>query len=142
MSDQDRGLLRMGLLCDLIGKSPIKLGRTALMKLAYLLQIVKGVPLGYDFRLYTYGPFDGDVLNDLGTAEALALVKSEMISFSNGMGYGYEFSRGPFFDRVHDRTKDHISAYESEVRWALNEFGQLSASDLELVTAIFMLTKK
>jgi hypothetical protein len=30
------------------------------MKLACFLQTVKEVPLGYNFRLYTYGPYDGD----------------------------------------------------------------------------------
>jgi uncharacterized protein YwgA len=66
MSAQRRSWLRLGILSELVARSNNKLGRTALMKLAFLLQTVRGVPLGYHFRLYTYGPYDGDVLDDLG----------------------------------------------------------------------------
>ena len=41
------------------------LGRTAIMKLIFLLQEGKGLPVGYDFRLYSYGPYDSEVLQDL-----------------------------------------------------------------------------
>jgi len=33
------------------------------MKMKYFLQELKEVPLGYDFRLSTYGPFDAEVLS-------------------------------------------------------------------------------
>ena len=106
------------------------------MKLAYLLQTVKGLPLGYDFRLYTYGPFEGDVLNDLGTAEALEALSSEMIQFANGEGYGYQFSRGPRLELVLKRAADELANHESAIAWVLEEFGQLSASDFELLSTI------
>ena len=136
MNDQDRWWLRLGLLCELVARSPNKLGRTGLMKLAYLLQTVKGLPLGYDFRLYTYGPFDSDVLSDLGAAEALGALKSEMIQFANAEGYGYEFSEGPIVERVQKRAAVELTNYESAIKWALEEFGQLSASDFELLSTI------
>jgi hypothetical protein len=63
--------LRLGVLAALVAQAPGKLGRTALMKMAYFLQTIKGVSLGYDFRMYTYGPFDQDVLDDLSTARGL-----------------------------------------------------------------------
>ena len=89
MSTQDRWWFRIGVLTDLVARSRTKLGRTALMKLAFLLQTVEGLPLGYNFRLYTYGPFDEDVLNDLGQAECMQAVVSTMVPFSGGEGYGY-----------------------------------------------------
>jgi hypothetical protein len=88
MSSHDRWRLRIGVLTDLVARSPSRLGRTALMKLAYLLQTVKGAPLGYNFRLYTYGPFDGDVLNDIRQAESMHAIVSTMIPFDGGGGYG------------------------------------------------------
>ncbi len=136
MNDQEQWIFRLGLLCELISKSPKKLGRTALMKLAYLLQTVKGMPLGYDFRLYTYGPFDSDVLNDLGTGEALGALKSEMIQFEKAQGYGYVFSKGPVLKRVLKRAAPELADHETDIDWALKEFGQLSAPDLELVSTI------
>src|SRR5437879_13176120 len=66
------------------------LGRTALMKYCYFLQIVCGVPLGYRFSLYSYGPFDSDVLSDLDVVEPMAGVKSSVEYFSGGYGYCIE----------------------------------------------------
>ncbi|MDI3312583.1 MAG: hypothetical protein QJR05_14315 [Thermoanaerobacterium sp.] len=42
-----------------------RLGRTALVKLIYILQEKFNVPIGYDFSLYTYGPFAKEILDDL-----------------------------------------------------------------------------
>ncbi len=136
MTDQERWWLRLGLLTELVGLASAKLGRTALMKLAYLLQTAKGLPLGYDFRLYTYGPFDSDVLNDLGSAESLGAVKSEMVTFSSGSGYGYEFTPGSTGEFVRQRAKEVLSNYEPDIHWALEEFGGRSAGELELLTTI------
>ena len=71
MTAQERWLFRLAVLSDLVQRAPGRLGRTAIMKLAYFRQTVKEVPLGYNFRLYTYGPYDGDVLTDLSQAEAM-----------------------------------------------------------------------
>jgi hypothetical protein len=128
--------VRLGLLSELVGQAPGKLGRTALMKLAYLLQAVKEVPLGYDFRLYTYGPFDSDVLNDLGLAESFGVVQSQMVQFPSGSGYGYEFSIGPRREMVQKRAGREVARYQPVIRWALEEFGRHSAADLELITTI------
>jgi hypothetical protein len=136
MSAQERRWLRIGMLTDLVARSKTKLGRTALMKLAYLLQTVKGVPLGYNFRLYTYGPFDEDVLNDLGQAEAMQAIVSTMIPFKGGAGYGYEFAEGPSADLVRGLLEDKISTYEDKLNWVIDTFGTLSAADLELLSTI------
>jgi len=116
MNDQEQWWLRLGLLCELVAQAPSNLGRTAIMKLAYLLQTVKGVPLGYDFRLYTYGPFESDVLNDLGTAESLGFIKSEMVVFSSGSGYGYEFAPGDKADAVKSRCGNWLTTYKAQVQ--------------------------
>ncbi len=55
MTIQDQWRFRVGVLTHLVAFSPTKLGRTALMKLAYLLQTVKDVPLGYNSRIDTCG---------------------------------------------------------------------------------------
>jgi hypothetical protein len=136
MTQQEQRWLRLGLLSELVGRASTKLGRTAIMKLAYLLQTEKGLPLGYDFRMYTYGPFDSDVLHDLGLAESLGALKSEMVTFSSGQGYGYEFTPGVIGDFVRQKTKGILSNYESDIRWALEEFGSKSAAELELLTTI------
>jgi uncharacterized protein len=134
MSDQLKRWFRLALLTELIERAPCKLGRTAIMKLTFLLQAVKGVPLGYDFRLYTYGPFESDVLNDLGQAETLQAVQSQMVSYSSG--YGYEFTAGPQSHEIKARAASDLAKYEGDIGWALEEFATKSASDLELLSTI------
>jgi uncharacterized protein len=133
---QQNEWFRPALLCTLVKQAPTRLGRTAIMKLAYVLQIVKGVPLGYDFRLYTYGPFDSDVLYDLGAAGSLGAVKSELVNFPSGSGYGYEFSLGANADFVLQKASGTLRSYEPAIRWALEEFGTKSAAELELLSTI------
>ena len=136
MNDTESWLIRTMLLSQLVVKSPAKLGRTALMKLAYLLQTVRDVPLGYDFRLYTYGPFDSNLLNDLAMAESFGLVESEMIPFVSGSGYGYEFAPGPKYRGASEKFAGELAAHQSAIEWALANFADCTASDLELLTTV------
>ena len=131
---KDNRWLRLGVLTRLVERSPCKLGRTAVMKLAFLLQVVKGVPLDYNFRLYTYGPFDVDVLNDLAQAETLKAVESSMVSFNGG--YGYEFSPGADREAIMAFAGSELDTYDNDVEWALREFASKTAGDLELLATI------
>ncbi len=106
------------------------------MKLAYLLQTIKGVPLNYYFRLHSYGPFDSDVLSDLDQAESLGALKSELIHFPNRSGYGYEFSVGPKPGFVQSKAEATVAEYHDAIRWALTEFGEYPAADLELISTV------
>ncbi len=79
---------RLAVIAELASRAPAgHIGRTPLMKFCYLLQVVRWVPLGYHFTLYSYGPFDSSVLSDLGTAEALKAVESSVTFYSGGYGY-------------------------------------------------------
>jgi hypothetical protein len=104
------------------------------MKLAFLLQTVKGVPLGYNFRLYTYGPFDGDVLNDLGQAQTMRAVESAIVNYPSGDGY--VFSAGPENARVKALADKELEAHRGAIEWVLAEFGSRNAADLELLSTI------
>jgi uncharacterized protein YwgA len=127
--------LRLAVLATLVRKSPEALGRTALMKFAYLLQTVKGVPLGYRFELYNYGPYDSTVLGDLSQAETLKAIKSEIVTFPQG--YGYRFSTNDKgFATICGKVADRLAKHEKDIEWVLGEFGHESASRLELLSTI------
>ncbi len=134
MDRQELWGLRLALLTELVRRSPNKLGRTAVMKMVYLLQTVKGVPLGYNFRLYTHGPFDEDVLNDLGQAVSMKGLKSTLLEYAGG--YGYEFTKGPKIDDVKAFGESSLSNYDLQIDWAINEFSSKTASELELLSTI------
>jgi uncharacterized protein YwgA len=134
MSPEKRWQLRWSVLSELVAQAPGKLGRTAIMKLAYFLQTLKDVPLEYDFRLYTYGPFDSDVLNDVGQLESLGALKSELIYFPSG--YGYEFTSGPKRENLLKLTDNQGQKYHADIKWVLDEFGREKAAELELLSTI------
>ncbi len=126
---------RLALLTTLVEQAPSRiLGRTAIVKMVYLLQVVRGVPLGYDFRLYTYGPFDSEVLGDLEYAQALKAVESKTVLYSTG--YGYDVSPGPKASAVKTLAKPWLDKYQSSIDWVVREFGGWTASQLELFSTI------
>jgi uncharacterized protein YwgA len=111
-------------------------GRTALMKLMYFLQMLRGVPLGYRFRLYTYGPYDAQVLEDLKLAEMSRGVLSGEKHTAVGIGYAIQLG-----DRAAEviSSSDAAVAFRPEIDSVAIEFAARSAMDLEMAsTIIFM----
>ena len=115
-------------------------GRTALMKYMYFLQTLRGVPLGYRFTLYSYGPFDSEVLADLGNAEALSAVESQPVLYPGG--YGYQIKPGAKAKWLQKRGSSFLSEHDSDIGWVTQEFGSLSSSQLELVSTIIYVDRE
>ncbi len=110
------------------------LGRTALMKYCYFLQVVRGVPLGYRFSLYSYGPFDSEVLADLDTAESMDGVKSSVVYFPGG--YGYQIRPGARAEKLTKLGEQFLRAHREDLEWLRREFGGSSPADLELASTL------
>jgi uncharacterized protein YwgA len=132
---------RLPILACLIKKAPGQdLGRTQLMKLLYFLQELKGVPLGYDFRLFNYGPFDSEVLSDLSSAHGAGIVTEKTVLHANG--YGYSITPGTRADlsasKFESSDPDVVSAIDATVE----EFGGFGASKLELLSTIFFVDRE
>jgi uncharacterized protein YwgA len=126
--------LRLAVLSTLVKQAPQTPGRTALMKFAYFLQTLRGVPLGYRFELYNYGPYDGSVLSDLSQAATLKAVKSEIVHYPGG--YGYEYSPRSGYESLRRTLGQDIERYEHDIVWVLDRFGTASAARLELLSTI------
>jgi uncharacterized protein len=127
--------LRHAILATCVKKAKKAPGRTALMKYAYLLQTVRRVPLGYRFRLYNYGPYDDDLLTDLRMATNSGTLESTLVTYGNG--YGYEFKPGSSFEEKADEIARAANAYEKDLNWIIEKFGDESAARLELISTIF-----
>lgn len=122
---------RLALIPYLAQKSPQGwIGRTQLMKFFYFLQILRGVPLGYRFTLYAYGPFDSTVLGDLGVAEALGWAQSAAV------GYGYRIESRIGADEALERSGALARKHKDALDWVLDRFGDTSPADLELESTI------
>lgn len=134
MTGGDDHLHSVGIISELVKIAPKRLGRTALMKCLFFLKTLKKVPLPYSFRLYTYGPFDSDVLDDLRYAESLGAIESTVIPYPGG--YGYEFRRGQKAEEIDELTSDYVSRYRDSIDWVIGEFGDRTASNLEMASTL------
>ena len=133
--DLMRSLLPHTLAVECKRVSP-QFGKTAFVKLVYLLQELHQVPLGYRFTLYSYGPYCKDVLADLERAQVNGWVD---INFEEKeAGFKIEprnlEKEAPVFNQV-------VKEYWSQIRELVNEFGALTARELELRTTIVYLSK-
>src|SRR6266702_5171159 len=119
---------RLALLAEFARRA--RLGRTAIIKLCFFLQESKAVPLDYQFSLYSYGPFDSDVLADITTAERLNVLKSNVVSYSSGTGY--EYSLGSEAGSIDQFASEFLAEYKESINWILTHFGKKTAGELEL----------
>lgn len=134
MTDSKIQLQRLAIITELVKKAPGGFGRTSLMKCLFFLKILRNVPLPYSFRLYTYGPFDGDVLEDLRYAESLGAIESTVVPYPGG--YGYEFKIGPQAGRIVEQASEFVSQHQENIDWVLSEFGNRSALNLEMASTL------
>lgn len=130
---------RIAVLARMIKASP-GLGRTQLMKLCYFLQEMKGVDLGYDFRLFNYGPFDSEVLSDLATTCSQDAVVEKMVFYPRG--YGYSITPGPDSDRLCRELEASDAELTSQIDEIVREFGSFGAAELELRSTIFFVDRE
>jgi hypothetical protein len=107
------------------------------MKYCYFLQALRRVPLGYSFSLYSYGPFDSDVLADLDAAEAVGGVETNIVYHPGG--YGYRINPGDRADSAKRWGTEFLQKYEGDIDWVVAQFGNLGAARLELVSTIRLL---
>lgn len=116
------------------------IGRTALMKYLYFLQTLRDVPLGYRFTLYSYGPFDSEVLSDLTSAETLGLVESQTVMYPGG--FGYQIRPGDKISWIKKRASAFLKEHKPDIKWVSKMFGSMNASELELVSTIIYINRE
>ena len=106
------------------------LGRTALQKLIYFIQIL-GVPLNYTFDIHNYGPFCSDLLSDLDWLQFGDIIKDESpeVRYSNfRTGNGWMTLKEDFTDRL-DEHQESIDA-------VANAMGDMKPETLELIATL------
>ena len=118
---------RFDIIHELAEKKP-GLGKTAMMKYLFLLQQIYDMPLGYDFEIYTYGPYASEVMEDINLAKHKNIISME---FDN---IGYAISAKDYQD-----DKTFSNDFENKINELLQLFGDKTAKDLELSTTIIYL---
>ena len=111
-------------------RSP-QLGKTVLQKVVFLLQDLAGVPIGYRFQFYTYGPFSVELLQDLDLVEGLGGVKIHRVVSLTG---GFEILPGDRADGLIRKAGNWLKEQGADdaITRIVADYGHLSARDLEL----------
>ncbi len=130
---------RQQIMLSLINQVKHPLGKTALVKLLYLVQEVCGLKVGYDFSFYTHGPFTNAIIEDL---EKLEEAKSVEVKYNKKAYEGYGgFEIKPKTDSSH--LKEEVDANTlAKIRKIVDDFGNMTARDLELRTTLHYIRHK
>ena len=113
----------------LAGQSP-QFGKTAFLKMAYLLQELYDVPLGYRFSLYTYGPYSPEVLADLEYANLRKQVEVEYLGDPQG---GFRITPSRVVGGSNSQN-ELMAKYSQVLDDLVEHFGSFNARELELRT--------
>lgn len=112
------------------------LGKTALMKELFLFQEVMGAKTGYNFSIYTYGPYDSDVMEDIDQLCAFKLVDCSVYRFQTYIGYSLN---------VTNEGENALKALSPEEEQNLNNIvcfaKNKTAKELELYSTIVYVGK-
>jgi len=115
--------LRTASILALIDKSNSKeLGKIQLQKLVYFLQVA-GVPLGYSYEIYHYGPYSFELASEIGSLDSLGIL--DVTTDPNG--YGFHIRPGTF-----NETYDFNAKYLSQLEKVTKTLASNSASQLEV----------
>src|SRR5258705_11252405 len=125
--------VRLATIVTLVERKP-RMGRTALVKFCYFLQTLRNVPLGYRFTLYSYGPFDSNVISDLASAESFGGLHSDIILHSNS--YTYQIEPSEKSGSLKAWAAEFIKHHDLDFNWVIEEFGKCESGDLELLSTI------
>jgi hypothetical protein len=115
-----------------------RLGKTAVVKLVYLLQALEDVDLDYTFELYTYGPFSGEILYDLDEAEreGLLSIKYDPDAYNKHGGYDIKAK-----DASSVKAEGLDTKTSKAIERIVGRFGDKSARELELITTFIYLNR-
>lgn len=111
-------------------------GETHLQKSVFFLQEMLGVPTGFPFILYKYGPFSDEFRTELGSMRADGFL--ELIP--QPAPYGPKLHTTPIAQRqLVDRWPKTLSRYNAQLDFVAEHLGGLGVSALErLATALWV----
>ena len=126
---QDLGVI-VGLIDRVTDQIP-QLGKTQFQKLVYFLQET-GIPLGFKYEIYHYGPYSFDLSNVMDTLDTLGVIDVS----TDPAGYGFHISTGRFSEKYQPQPKDI-----KKIEELLNVLGALTPANLEVKATLHFVNK-
>jgi hypothetical protein len=110
-------------------------GETHVQKSVYFMQELLGVPLGFEFLLYIYGPFSFELQSHLAAMRA-----DDMITV-RPLDYGATFEPGEQLPYLEQHLPKTIGRYRNAIDFAVTTFAGHGVKELEqLATALHFTT--
>lgn len=126
---------RLAIITEIAKRDTHNLGKTGMMKFLYLLQTVYKVPLGYEFEIYTYGPYCQTVMNDIEYAEFADFIQITPITYPNGLnGYSIRANSSKITNK--EISAPIIQKYNNQIDEVISTFSNKTAKELELYSTI------
>lgn len=113
-------------------------GETHVQKSTYFLQELTGVPLGFDFFLYKYGPYAYDLSDALSSLRADHLVQLEV----RKSGYGASIVPTGYGKDLIERYPKTRARHRKAVDLVAERVGTKSVAELERVATALLVTRK
>lgn len=120
---------RLSILSGIAQRHP-EIGKTAMMKCTYFLQEIENVPLNYDFKIYTYGPYSSEVTEELDFARQSGLLDIKWTGFPNGLHF-YSISA----------LNKGATQYDAQIDSIMTVFGEKTAKELELLSTVLFVQR-
>jgi uncharacterized protein YwgA len=111
-------------------------GETHLQKSVYFLQTMLGVPTGFKFTLYKFGPFSFDLRDKL--AEMRTSGQVELLP--QRPPYGPRLETGPGAAQLHKRFPKTLRTYEGQLEYIAAHLGGLGVGSLERLATALLVT--
>ncbi len=122
------------LLAETIAKASEKtssyLGRTAVQKLIYFMQVL-GVPMRYRFEIYHYGPFCSDILQDVEW-----LIADDVVTDTANEGRYSKYSSGASYNDLRSQYAENLDNYSDQINDVIEAMGDLDPDTLELLATL------
>jgi len=106
-----------------------------MQKLIYLIQALEGVPIGYPFHFYHYGPYSSDLAGDLEFVNTLQGVRITYDSYINM----YNISVGDKANLLTKKAEDFLEQHKGKIDRIISSFGNKRAEELDLSLVLFIL---
>lgn len=113
------------------------LGKKALQKLMHLSHEIRNVPVGYNFQLYTYGPFSRELAGDVDLLDSMGLISVHFDPSRNG----YEIKAVDKSQEILSKNEVFVSSVKDDLDFIIDRFGGRLAKELELSSMITFILK-
>lgn len=107
-------------------------GSTHVQKCSFFVQAASGVPLGYSFVIYHYGPYSFELEDDLAVLRS----KGWLEAVPDPEGYGVHYRVGRAYEEPGLNVAER---YREAIRRAVRSLGTRRARDLELLATAYFL---